>query len=500
MEVMDTTLRDGEQTPGVNYTPDEKLVIAEALLRSGVDAIEIASARISDGEAQAVRRITSWASSHGLLDRIEILGFVDGTRSVDWIAQNGGKVLNLLAKGSEHHCRVQLKKSPQEHFQEVADTIRYAEQCGLTVNVYPEDWSQGMRNSQEYVMALASCLAQLPVKRMMLADTLGVLVPEEVEKYVRLMTNRFAMAFDFHGHNDYGLAVADSLAALRAGAGRIHVTMNGLGERAGNTNLATLVVSARDLYGVTCKVDERTLGMLSDLVAGISGVELSANAPVVGRLSAIQGCGIHADGDMKGNLYQNKLDPARFGLTRSYDLGKTAGLASIEQNCQELGIEITQEQQRALLAKVKELGDQKVAVTQADIILLLNDILSAEGNILKLVDYEFAARKGTPPTAKLKLCRNEEQFVAYGEGDGQYDAFCNALRTVWPDMPELVDYRIGISRRGTTEALTEATITWRSEGRLFSTRAVNSDQLVAAMNATMRMLNYVELKRELDKQ
>jgi D-citramalate synthase len=497
MEVLDTTLRDGEQTPGVNYTPDEKLIIAEALLRSGVDAIEIASARISDGEAQAVRRITEWARCRGMIDRIEILGFVDGTKSVDWIVQNGGRVLNLLAKGSELHCRVQLKKSPSEHFQDIARTVRYAEQCGLSVNVYPEDWSQGMRDSQEYVMALAEFLCGLPVKRMLLADTLGMLTPEETEAFVGMMTSRFAIPFDFHGHNDYGLAVSNSLAALRAGAKRVHVAMNGLGERAGNTNLATMVVAARDLYGITCNVDERALGMLSDLVAGISGVESAANAPVVGRLSAIQGCGIHADGDKKGNLYQNKLDPARFGLTRSYDLGKTAGLASIEQNCRELGIEINPEQQRALLSKVKELGDQKVTVTQADIILLLHDILSATENVLQLVDYEFAAKKGTPPTATIHLRRNEEQFQAHGEGDGQYDAFINALRSLWPEMPELVDYRIGISRKGTSGALTEATITWRIDGRLFSTRAVDSDQLVAAMNATMRMLNYVELRREL---
>jgi (R)-citramalate synthase len=378
MEVMDTTLRDGEQTPGVNYTPDEKLIIAQALLGSGVDAIEIASARISDGEAQAVQRIVEWASSHGLLDRIEILGFVDGTRSVDWIVKNGGRVLNLLAKGSEHHCRVQLKKSPREHFQDVARTVHYADQCGLSVNVYAEDWSQGMRDCQEYVMSLASCLCELPVKRMMLADTLGILTPEEAEAYLRLMTRCFTVPFDFHGHNDYGLAVSNSLVALRAGAGRVHVTMNGLGERAGNTNLATLVVVARDLYDITCNVDERALGTLSDLVARISGVELAANAPVVGRLSAIQGCGVHADGDMKGHLYQNKLHPERFGRSRSYDLGKTAGLASIAQNCQELGIEISMKQQLALLTKVKELGDQKVAVTQADIIPLLNALLSAK--------------------------------------------------------------------------------------------------------------------------
>jgi (R)-citramalate synthase len=387
MEILDTTLRDGEQTPGVNYTPAEKLIIAEALLQAGVDAIEVASARISDGEAEAVRLITAWASSHNLLDRVEILGFVDGTTSVDWIVRNGGKVLNLLAKGSEQHCRVQLKKSPQEHFQDIAQTVRYADECGVAVNVYPEDWSQGMRQSHEYVMALVECLSQLPLKRLMLADTLGVLTPEEAASYVRLMVDRFRMTIDFHGHNDYGLAVANSIAALYAGASRVHVTVNGLGERAGNTNLATLVVATRDLYGMSCNVDESTFGALSDLVAGISGVALAANAPVVGRLSTMQGCGVHADGDKKGRLYQNKLDPKRFGRTRGYDLSKTAGLASIEHNCAELGITISRDQQRALLAKVKALGDRKVSVTQADILPLLDEILrSSNGAHTRLSD------------------------------------------------------------------------------------------------------------------
>ncbi|HTU33735.1 MAG TPA: hypothetical protein VMF66_08040 [Candidatus Acidoferrum sp.] len=376
MKVMDTTLRDGEQTPGVNYTPEEKLTIAQALLDAGVDAIEVASARISDGEARAVQSITQWARSKGVLDRVEILGFVDGTKSVDWIVENGGRVLNLLAKGSENHCRVQLNKSPEEHFQDIAKTVFYAVECGLTVQVYPEDWSQGMRHSQDYMMALAGCLCELPVKRIMLADTLGVLTPEEAASYVRLMVTRFPILFDFHGHNDYGLAVANSIAALRSGADRVHVTVNGIGERAGNTNFATLVVAAGDLYAMESGVDERALGMLSDLVAEISGVELAANAPIVGRLSSTQGCGVHADGDKKGRLYQNKLDPKRFGRTRGYDLGKTSGLASIEQNCIELGLNVSPEQQRALLAKVKQLGDQKIAVKKADMIPLLNDIIS----------------------------------------------------------------------------------------------------------------------------
>ena len=242
--------------------------------------------------------------------------------------------------------------------------------------------------------------------------------------------------------------------------------------------------------------------MLSDLVAGISGVDYAANSPVIGYMSSIQGCGVHADGDNKGGLYQNRLDPARFGRKRTYDLGKTAGMASIEQNCKQLGIEITPEQQRALLAKVKELGDQKVTVTQADIILLLQEILNTKENGesgIRLMDYQFTLKKGSQPNATINLCVNNQPLTASGVGDGQFDAFMNALRNIRTDLPELVDYHIGISRKGTSGALTEVTITWSKDGNLFTTRAVNPDQLVAAMNATVRMLNYIDLRQQLTK-
>ncbi len=497
IEIMDTTLRDGEQTPGISYTPDEKLVIAEALLRSGLDAIEVGSAGVSDGEALAVRKITEWANTHDASEKVEVLGFVDGTKSVDWIVQHGGRVLNLLAKGSEHHCVVQLRKSVESHLVDIERTVEYAIKNGLSVNVYLEDWSQGLRNSKPYVMTLTTGLAKLPIKRVMLCDTLGVLAPEETEVFVRTMRESFDMPLDFHCHNDYGLAVPNSIAALRCGAGRVHVTVNGIGERAGNTNLATLVVTARDLYEMNSNVKERNLAMLSDLVAGISGIALAPNAPVVGQISATQCCGVHADGDKKGKLYQNRLDPSRFGRKRAYNLGKTAGIASVEANCKELGIEITPEQQRMLLAKIKELGDDKVAVTQADIILLLHEIFGEKENGVKLVSYEFSLKKGAPPKVSLELSCNDRKLTAQSEGDGQFDAFIQALRTVWDEMPELMDYRIGISRKGTSGALTEATITWRSDEKLFTTRAVAPDQLVAAMNATMRMLNYMEIRRQL---
>src|SRR6201996_2178106 len=184
IEIMDTTLRDGEQTSGVSFSSSEKLTIAQLLLTEvKVDRIEIASARVSEGEFQAVKKITEWAKANGFIDKIEVLTFVDGSTSVDWMIKAGAKVMNLLTKGSLNHLTHQLKKKPEEHFAEVANVIALAAEKGITTNVYLEDWSNGMRNSKEYVLQYIDFLQTQPVKRVMLPDTLGVLVPDEAYSY-----------------------------------------------------------------------------------------------------------------------------------------------------------------------------------------------------------------------------------------------------------------------------------------------------------------------------
>ena len=219
VEVLDTTLRDGEQTPGVSFTPAEKLEITRLLLtRVHVDRLEIASARVSAGEGAAVRSIIEWARRRECADKLEILGFVDGGKSAEWIADVGGQVMNLLAKGSERHCRTQLRKTPARHIDDLRREIGYASGKGLTVNLYLEDWSHGMRDGFGYVYNLVDKLRELPVKRFMLADTLGILAPEELTRYLEWMFSAFPeLHFDFHGHNDYGLATANALAAVNAG-------------------------------------------------------------------------------------------------------------------------------------------------------------------------------------------------------------------------------------------------------------------------------------------
>src|SRR5471030_279328 len=182
---MDTTLRDGEQTSGVSFSVSEKLTITQLLLEElHVDRVEIASARVSDGEFSAVKSILAWAEEHGYADRIEVLSFVDNGVSIDWMVNSGVKVQNLLTKGSMNHLTNQLKKTPAQHFAEIKQIIELAASKGISTNVYLEDWSNGMRNSPEYVYQYLDFISQQKVKRILLPDTLGVLTPCETFKYL----------------------------------------------------------------------------------------------------------------------------------------------------------------------------------------------------------------------------------------------------------------------------------------------------------------------------
>ncbi|MBQ3874348.1 MAG: 2-isopropylmalate synthase, partial [Bacteroidaceae bacterium] len=240
IEIMDTTLRDGEQTSGVSFVPHEKLIIARTLLNDlKVDRIEVASARVSSGEKEAVKRICQWADKAGMIDRVEVLGFVDGTTSLDWINEVGCKCINLLCKGSLRHCTQQLKKTPEEHLADIKKSLEYAKKLGISVNVYLEDWSNGMKDSPEYVFQIVDALKDSDIKRYMLPDTLGVLNPLSCLEYMRKMVKRYPnLHFDFHAHNDYDLAISNVLSAVLSGCKGIHTAVNGLGERAGNAPLA----------------------------------------------------------------------------------------------------------------------------------------------------------------------------------------------------------------------------------------------------------------------
>ncbi len=501
VEIMDSTLRDGEQTNGVSFLPHEKLIIARMLLHDlNVDRIEVASARVSEGEKEAVGMICRYAEKIDKLDKVEVLGFVDGGKSVDWIASCGAKVINLLAKGSLRHCMEQLGKKPEEHLEDICQTVKYARSKGLTVNLYLEDWSNGMKDSIEYVYQMMDVLCDIGIRRFMLPDTLGIMNPLQCIEYFRKMIKRYPDAhFDFHAHNDYDLAVSNSLAAVLSGAKGLHVTVNGLGERCGNAPLSSVQVILKDQFHAKTNIKEDKLNDISRLVESYSGIAIAPNQPIIGDNVFTQVAGVHADGDNKNGLYQNELVPERFGRKREYALGKNSGKANIAKNLEELGLELTPEQTRRVTQRITELGDKKEIVTQEDLPFIVSDVLKhdAPEDKVKLVSYVVSTAYGLKPGANIKVEINGQQYEASATGDGQYDAFVKSLRYIYKKyldrtFPILQNYAVTIPPGGRTDALVQTVITWNDNGRILRTRGLDADQTEAAIKATFKMLNIYE--------
>ena len=496
---MDTTLRDGEQTTSVSFTAGEKLNIAKFLLTElKVDRVEVASARVSNGEFDGAKAIIDWAKEAGLIEKVEILGFVDGTKSLDWIEKVGGKIINLLCKGSLKHVLGQLKKTPDEHAADIKMLLAVADKMGIRVNVYLEDWSNGMRNSQEYVLFLMDQLCDEKIDRFMLPDTLGILNPAETSEFCKIMIDRYPhLNFDFHAHNDYDLAIANVIEAIKAGINCVHTTVNGLGERAGNAPVSSVVAVIKDHLELQTSVDETKLNKISKLVESFSGVRIPANKPLIGEFVFTQCSGVHADGDQKDNLYQNTLIPERFGRFTSYALGKTSGKSNISKNLETLGLSLDAESLKQVTEKVIELGDLKKTVTIDDLPYIVADVLDggAVAKRIKIEKYVISLSKGLSPSASVLVDVNEEKFESFSEGDGQYDAFMNALKKIFVKrkrpFPRLIDYSVTIPPGGNTDALVETVITWKLK-REFKTKGLETDQTTAAIVATEKMMNLVE--------
>jgi len=500
IEILDTTLRDGEQTSGVSFSNHEKLSVTRILLDDvKVNRIEVASARVSAGEYESVKRIMSWAKVHQHLEKIEVLGFVDGKISVDWISSTGGKILNLLCKGSLKHVTEQLAKKPEEHANDIKKVVEYAQSKGINVNVYLEDWSNGMKNSPEYVYFMIDKLKLLPIKRFMLPDTLGILHPDETYRFCKDMIDRYPnLHFDFHAHNDYDLSVANVYSAIKAGVKGIHTTVNGLGERAGNAPLSSVQAVIHDLLGEKTTIQEYELNHASKLVETYSGIRIPANKPVVGENVFTQCAGVHADGDNKNNLYFNELLPERFGRERVYALGKTSGKANIKKNLESLGVELDEETMKLVTERIIELGDKKEVVTQEDLPYIISDVLKTKDieQKIKILNYSLSLSQGLKPVATIKIEINGHPYQETSAGDGQYDAFMKALWKIYEQLnkqhPLLTDYAVNIPPGGRTDALVQTTITWNYKERSFKTHGLDGDQTAAAIKATIKMLNIIE--------
>jgi D-citramalate synthase len=429
---------------------------------------------------------------------VEVLTFVDGGISLDWMLKAGARVQNLLTKGSMNHLTHQLKKTPEQHFADISKAIALAGKKNIVTNVYLEDWSNGMRNSKEYVFKFLEFLSTQPIKRVLLPDTLGILTYVETYTFLSEIIKKYPeMHFDFHGHNDYDLGVANVMEAVKAGCHGLHLTVNGMGERAGNAPMASAVAVINDfLPEVEIGINESSLYKVSKLVSAFTGFGIPANKPIVGENVFTQTAGIHADGDSKKNLYFNDLLPERFGRKRKYALGKTSGKANIQKNLQELGLTLNDDELKKVTQRIIELGDKKERVTKEDLPYIISDVLDSDFQQKVFVkSYVLTHSKGLKPSTTIAVEIDGKLYEEHAQGDGQYDAFMNALRKVYKTkkltLPKLVDYAVRIPPGSNSDALCETIITWEDAGKEFISRGLDSDQTVSAIKATEKMLNII---------
>jgi D-citramalate synthase len=442
--------------------------------------------------------VAQWATRRNYLDKIEVLGFVDEDKSLNWVKGSGCRVMNLLCKGSLKHCTEQLRKTPEQHLADIKTVLENAGKMGITINIYLEDWSNGMNHSPDYVFFLMDNLKDLNIKHFMLPDTLGILNPLTTGKYCREMRERYPqLHFDFHAHNDYDLAVGNVFAAIHAGIEGIHTTVNGLGERAGNAPLASVIAMLHDQLQIHTNVVETNLNRVSRIVESYSGIRIPNNKPVIGDSVFTQCAGIHADGDNKNNLYYNDLLPERFGRSREYALGKMSGKSNIKKNLEAMDIELDEASMKKVTERIIELGDKKEIVTQDDLPYIISDVLhTGTADKIKIINYSLSLTHGLRPTATVKIEIHGQEYEQTAPGDGQYHAFSKALWKIYTELskpkPALTDYNVSIPTGGRTDALVQTTIAWNFNGKDFKTRGLDVDQTGAAIKATVKMLNMIE--------
>jgi len=405
----------------------------------------------------------------------------------------------LLCKGSLKHCVHQLKKTKEQHVIDIKQVLSNAREMEISVNIYLEDWSNGMRESEDYVYFMVDSLKDEGIKRFMLPDTLGILNPDETRDFCKRMIARYPdIHFDFHAHNDYDLAVANVFEAVKAGVNGVHVTVNGLGERAGNAPLSSVLAVLHDQLNLKTDLKEDKINSVSKVVETYSGIRIPHNKPVVGENVFTQVAGIHADGDNKKNLYYNDLLPERFGRHRQYALGKTSGKANILKNLQQLGIELDDDMMKRVTERVIELGDKKEMVSLDELPYIISDVLKneQEEQVIKILNYSLSLTFGLKPMATVKMEVNGAVYEQSASGHGQYNAVSKAMWKIYKSLnkptPELLDYVVVIPPGGQTNAFVQTIITWRFKEKVFKTRGLDGDQTVAAIKATIKMLNIID--------
>lgn len=493
VRIFDTTLRDGEQTPGVSLTSESKLRIAKQLDRLGVDSIEAGFPVSSNGESESVAAVAKAGLS------CEVVALARANRNdIDAAVATGVDCVHVFIATSNLHMEHKLKLTKDQVLNRITDSIAYAKDRCKTVEFSAED---ATRSEVDFLRTAYATAESAGADRLNIPDTVGASSPHKVSQLTRTVLSAVGVPVSIHCHDDFGLAVANSLAAIEQGAAQAHVAMNGLGERAGNTSLEELVMSLHRLYGRKTRINTELIYETSKLVATLTGVRVQPNKAVVGENAFGHESGIHTHGITEMPLTYEPYDPALVGRRRWFQAGKHSGAHGIATQLAEAGYFPDKTQLADIVTRVKDIGDKGKTVTDADLIAITEAVLgkaSQRERILDLLDLAVITGKGLVPTASVRLRLNNKEYTSAETGVGPVDAAIRAVQKVTNNSVQvnLKEYRLDAITGG-SDALAEALVKVEdANGIVVSAASAREDVVVASVEAMIEAINKVLLRRQ----
>ena len=497
VRIFDTTLRDGEQTPGISLSPDQKLSIAKKLDALGVDAIEAGFPVISEGELRAVKMI----SDEGL--SCEIAGLArTNKKDIDAAVDGGLNYIHTFIATSDIHLEHKLKMTRDQALEKAVEAVEYGKSRGLQVEFSAED---ATRTDREFLKKIFHDVAKAGADRIDIPDTVGYSTPEYIAEITKDAIDATKLPVSVHCHNDFGLAVANALSGIHAGAQCAHVTINGIGERAGNASLEEFSMALQCLQyeqKYETNIKSELIYDTSRYVSKIVGIQVQPNKAIVGDNAFGHESGIHTHGVLNNPLTYEPISPELVGRKRWLQVGKHAGIHGMNAMLDEYGIKPTDEQSKQILEKVKVLGDQGKQITDIELLSIASDILGEKGikRIVQLTGFSVSTGIGTMPYAFVKLNIDGKDLIETDFGVGPVDAALNAIQKITGKISELriKDYGLA-SISGGSSALCEVTISVEdAQGNSVSAKSVGEDIVTTSVQAVIDGINRIMLKKLLN--
>ena len=493
IKIFDTTLRDGEQTPGISLTPEEKIQIAIQLDKLGVDTIEAGFPITSKGEAEAVKNIAEL----GL--KSEICGLARAEpRDIETALNCNVDLVHVFIATSDIHMKYKLKMDRKQVIKTARDMVKIVKDRGVPVEFSAED---ACRSDPEFLIKVFQEVSDVGVDRIDIADTVGIMNPTTMYDLVSKVKQVIKRPISMHCHNDFGLATANSLSGMLAGAERIHVAINGLGERAGNASLEEVVMASQNLYQKKTNVNTKLIYETSKLVTRLTGISPQPNKAIIGDNAFGHESGIHVHGIINMPITYEPLEPETVGRKRWIQAGKHAGTHGIKAQLEELGYDASEQQVKEILARVKDLGDKGKKLTDVDLDSIARAILGkvSEEMIIELIDISVMTGIKSTPTASVKVVMEDETFVASETGVGPVDAAIKAIQKISDKVAHirLKDFKIDAITGG-TDALGEVVIKVEDdEGNVATARSSDGDIVVASAEAMIDGINKILTKKKI---